>query len=150
MSATINNQSLSLPQNGQILVDDTGRPVHGFWHFLNNLYTRVGGSSANLVPNVPTVVTASTYAVTQFDTTIIFNTSAACVVTLPVPTNSQNKTLPSPILYLMNTSANAITSAASNVTPLGSNTAGTALLSGASKFAMLQFDGTRWRTIMAN
>ena len=153
-------QSLSLPKFDVPLVDKDGR-VNRIWMvFLNILYSRVGGALANLVPNYPTQVTTATYTVTQYDTTLIFNPSATCTVTLPVPSNTQNAgggnslaqaNLPSPILYLVNKSAYAINSAASNVVPLASTSAGTAILSAtAGKFAMLQWDGSHWQTIMAN
>jgi hypothetical protein len=55
------------------------------------------------------------------------------------------------VLYLNNVTAIAVTSASSNVIPLGSNTAGTAILAAtAGKFAMIQSNGTNWITMMAN
>jgi hypothetical protein len=55
------------------------------------------------------------------------------------------------VLFIKNITATAVISASSNVVPLGSATAGTAILAATvGKFAMLQSDGTNWVTMMAN
>ena len=55
------------------------------------------------------------------------------------------------VLFIKNITATAVISATANVVPLGSATAGTAILAAtAGKFAMLQSDGTNWVTMMAN
>jgi hypothetical protein len=67
-------------------------------------------------------------------------------VTLPAAASFTGR-----ILYLNTITANSVTSASSNVIPLGSDTAGTAILAAtAGKFAMIQSDGVRWVTMMAN
>ena len=93
----------------------------------------------------PSTVNAATYTVTVTDSSLRFTTTA-CTVTLPAAASFTGR-----ILYLNNVTAIAVTSASSNVIPLGSNTAGTAILAAtAGKFAMIQSNGTNWITMMAN
>ena len=93
----------------------------------------------------PSLVNAATYATATTDVSLRFTTTA-CVVTLPAAASFSGR-----ILYLNNVTAIAVTSSATNVIPLGSNTAGTAILAAtAGKFAMIQSDGTNWITMMAN
>lgn len=102
----------------------------------------VNGSFAS---KSPSTVNAATYTVAATDGSLRFTTTN-CTVTLP-PAAS----FPGRILYLNTITANSVTSASSNVIPLGSNTAGTAILAATSgKFAMLQSDGTNWITMTAN
>jgi len=93
----------------------------------------------------PSLVNAATYATATTDVSLRFTTTA-CMVTLPAAASFSGR-----ILYLNNVTAIAVTSSANNVIPLGSNTAGTAILAAtAGKFAMIQSDGTNWITMMAN
>ena len=93
----------------------------------------------------PSLTNAATYTVATTDVSLRF-TSTACTVTLPAAASFTGR-----VLYLNNVTAIAVTSASSNVIPLGSNTAGTAILAAtAGKFAMIQSDGTNWITMMAN
>jgi hypothetical protein len=93
----------------------------------------------------PSTVNAATYTVAVTDSSLRFTTTA-CTVTLPAAASFTGR-----ILYLNNITAIAVTSASSNVIPLGSNTAGTAILAAtAGKFAMIQSNGTNWITMMAN
>ena len=93
----------------------------------------------------PSLTNAATYTVATTDVSLRFTTTA-CTVTLPAAASFTGR-----ILYLNNVTAIAVTSASSNVIPLGSNTAGTAILAAtAGKFAMIQSDGTNWITMMAN
>jgi hypothetical protein len=93
----------------------------------------------------PNTVTSSTYSVVASDSSIIF---ASTNNTLTLPSAA---TYPGRILYVKNITANSVTSASSNVVPLASNAAGTAILTAtAGKFAMLQSDGSDWITMMAN
>lgn len=102
----------------------------------------VNGSFAS---KSPSTVNAATYTVAATDGSLRFTTTN-CTVTLPAPAS-----FPGRILYLNTITANSVTSASANVIPLGSNTAGTAILAAtAAKFAMLQSDGTNWITMMAN
>jgi len=91
----------------------------------------------------PSTVTTSTYTVATTDSSLIFSTNN-CTVTMPTAS-----TYPGRVLYVKNISAISVTSAASNIVPLATSTAGTSILSAsAGKWAMLQSDGTNW-VIMA-
>ncbi len=93
----------------------------------------------------PSTVNAATYSVAVTDSSLRFTTTNN---TLTLPSAAS---FPGRILYLNTITANSVTSAASNVIPLGSNTAGTAILAAtAGKFAMLQSNGTNWITMLAN
>ena len=96
--------------------------------------------------SAPVAISTATYTQdTTDDTTLIIGNTAVVLTLVPASSNTGK------ILWVTNTSANTVTSATSNVTPLGSNTPGTAILAATNgKFAMLQSDGTYWRTIMAN
>ena len=93
----------------------------------------------------PTTVNAATYTVLITAYSLIFTTTN-CTVTLPAAASFAGR-----ILMIKNITANSVTSASSNVVPLASATAGTAILAAtAGKFAMLQSDGTNWITMMSN
>jgi hypothetical protein len=92
----------------------------------------------------PTNVTAATYTVTGTDNFINFNITANNTLTLPTATAGR-------ILWLRNTAAFAVNSVTSNVLPMGSTTAGTAILAAtAGKWALLVGNGTNWTTMAAN
>lgn len=91
------------------------------------------------------VVNAATYTVGVDDAALRFATTN-CTVTLPAAAS-----FPGRLLWVSNISANSVTSASSNVCPLGSDTAGTAILAAtAGRFALLQSNGVNWKTLMAN
>jgi len=93
----------------------------------------------------PSTVNAATYTVAITDSSLRFTTTNN-TLTLPAAAS-----FPGRILYLNTITANSVTSAASDVIPLGSNTPGTAILAAtAGKFAMLQSNGTSWITMMSN
>jgi hypothetical protein len=107
--------------------------------------TPASGAFTTLALSAPSSVNASTYSVATTDVSLRFTTTN-CTVTLPAAASYTGR-----ILYLNTITANSVTSASSNVIPLGSNTAGTAILAAtAGKFAMLQSNGTNWITMMAN
>lgn len=92
----------------------------------------------------PTAVAVGTYTVLATDSTV--RPTVACSLTLPAAAS-----FPGRVLTICNVGAFAITSATANVCPIGSNTAGTAILAATSgKFAQLQSNGTSWITLMAN
>lgn len=91
-----------------------------------------------------TPVTASTYTVSATDMSIVFNTTATCTVTLPTATAGR-------VLMMKTIAAFAINSASSNVLPIGSGTAGTAILAAtAGRWAILVGNGTNWVIMAAN
>ncbi len=100
-----------------------------------------GGFSAKS----PSTVNASTYSVTTTDYSLRFTTTD-CTVTLPTASS-----FPGRILIMNTITANSVTSNASNVIPLGSDTAGTSILAATlGKFTMIQSNGTNWVTLMSN
>lgn len=93
----------------------------------------------------PTTVNAATYTMASTDSSLIITTTNCTITLLSAATYTGR------ILYITNITAHSLTSNASNVVPLGSATAGTAILAAtAGKFAMLQSDGTNWITMMSN
>ena len=93
----------------------------------------------------PSNVNAATYTVAATDYSLRFTTTN-CTVTLPAAAS-----FPGRILILNTITANSVTSNASNVIPLGSDTAGTAILAATlGKFAQIQSNGTNWITLTAN
>jgi len=108
---------------------------------VNSEWTEVNAFAAQ----PPVTVNAATYTVSSTDYSLIFTTTAP-TVTLPAAASFTGR-----ILMVKNVTATAVISASANVVPLGSTTAGTAILAAtAGKFAMLQSDGTNWVTMMAN
>lgn len=102
-------------------------------------------SATALTLSAPKTITLSTYTVTTTDVSLRFSTSN-CTVTLPAAASYTGR-----ILYLNTITAHSVISASSDVIPLGSSAAGTAILAAtAGKFAMLQSNGTYWITMMAN
>ena len=109
--------------------------------------TRITGSLALATP--PAIITTTTYTVGVNDTYLIFNTTAACTVTMPSAATYSGR-----VITLKQIAAFAVSSSSSTgnlgVVPLTTTTAGTAILSGAGKFAHLVSDGTNWVTMMSN
>jgi len=96
-------------------------------------------------PATPITVNAATYTQLITDYSLIVTTTAPTITLLSAAT------YPGKVLHIKNITATAVTSASANVVPLGSATAGTAILAAtAGKFAMLQSDGTNWVIMMAN
>jgi len=93
----------------------------------------------------PSTISAATYTVAATDYSLRFTTTN-CTVTLPAASS-----FPGRILIMNTITANSVTSNTSNVIPLGSDTAGTAILAATlGKFTMIQSNGTNWVTLMSN
>lgn len=115
----------------------------------------IGNSNANrprhcflagaLATSVPTTQTGASYSQGVLDSSIIFNGSGAQTLTMLAASSYYGRWL-----SVKQIAAFAVSSASSNVVPLGSTTAGTAILSGAGKWAILQSDGTNWIIMAAN
>lgn len=92
----------------------------------------------------------STQAGTSFSTDLVhfcYITSSASAVTVTLPAASSN----TGYTYLFKQiGAGAVSSATSNVSPIGSATPGTAITASAGKWALMQSDGTNWIIIAAN
>lgn len=96
-------------------------------------------AALTLVPP-PALITGTTYTVGASDTHLIFNASASCTATLPSAGANSGR-----VIWLKTIAAFTVVSAASNVRPIGSNTAGTAILNAsAGSWAHLVSDGSNW------
>lgn len=104
---------------------------------------KVIGSSS--YPN-PITLSGTTYTVATTDHTLRFGTQASTSLTMPSAAS-----FPGRELRISNYSANAVVSGSSNIIPLGSNTAGTAILTATTgKWVTLQSDGTNWIVTAGN
>lgn len=103
----------------------------------------VGGGIAS---KLPTTLTGTTGAQAVTDSSLIVNASGGFTLTLLAAASYPGRWL------TVKTIANqTVTSASSNVVPIGSATAGTAVLAAtAGKWAILQSDGTNWITMANN
>jgi len=106
-----------------------------------SLLTVVGPISTR----APATKTAA-YSMIATDSSLIFNGVASIILTLQAASSYTGR-----ILYVKTIAAFTIDSASANVVPLGSATAGTAILAAtAGKWAMLQSDGTNWVIMAGN
>ena len=140
----VNGDALGTPSSGTVtnLTGTASINING----TVGATTPAAGVFTTIAFQAPSLVNAATYTVTTTDVSLRFTTTA-CTVTLPAAASFTGR-----VLYLNNVTLTAtVTSASSNVIPLGSNTAGTAILGAtAGKFAMIQSEGTNWITMMAN
>jgi hypothetical protein len=74
---------------------------------------------------------------------VIVTSTAATTLTLPAATTKGQELK----IKMGATNTNAIISASSNVVPLNSTTAGTAIIAASGKFAYLVADGTNWQIV---
>lgn len=93
----------------------------------------------------PVTLTGTSGSVGASDSTIFVNESGNFTITLPSAASNVGRWL-----YLQQLGTSLVSSASSNVTALGTTTAGTLILQGTvGKWAALQSDGTNWRIMMA-
>ena len=112
---------------------------------VGNVGAVAGVFTGSLALKAPVTVTGATYTMLATDSSLIINASATCTVTLLAPA-----TYPGRILNIKTVAAYTVVSAGSNVVPVESTSAGTAILAAtAGKWAMLQSDGTNWVTMLA-
>lgn len=103
-------------------------------------FTPQSPSAALLLVPPPALITGTTYTVGSTDTHLIFNAAATCTVTLPSAGSNAGR-----VMWLKTIAAFTVVSASSNVKPVGSNTAGTAILgASAGSWAHLVSDGSNW------
>lgn len=134
-----NTVTLGLAPENLPLIGDFGSSAFLNIEFLAALIL-AGGVGASLV-----TVTAD-YTVLPTDTDIICNKAGALVLTLPSAALYPNRKI-----NVRTITANAVTSASSNVVPIAGGAAGTAILAAtAGKFGVLQSDGTNWQLMQAN
>jgi hypothetical protein len=94
----------------------------------------------------PITVTTTTFNVPFSGSSIIFNTSGTCTVTLPPPSRNIGRWL-----YVKNIAAQTINSNLINIIPLTSNTpAATILTNTIGKWAQLQSNGSQWIVMAGN
>jgi hypothetical protein len=131
----------------KVRIDDAGNVGIGMAGAAATSLLMVNGPAAF---KAPSSITTNTYTVASTDSSLIFSgatfSPAQVVVTLPTASSCTGR-----VLYLKNISVNAIISASTNVVPITSSGAGTAILAAtAGKWAMLQSDGANWITMTAN
>jgi len=96
--------------------------------------------------NAPVTVTDATYTVGIADNWIIANRNGTVTLTLPAAASFTGR-----ILTVKNVQPHTVISASSNVVPMNSTAAGTAILAATDgKFATLVSDGTNWVIMQAN
>lgn len=93
----------------------------------------------NLRLGFPAIKTAS-FTVAENESFIVCNGAGSITVTLPTAATNAGR-----VLVIKTIAAQTVVSAATNVKPINSNTAGTAICAGtAGAWAMLACDGTNW------
>jgi len=98
-----------------------------------------------LARSAPTTLKTADFTVGAAETHIICNGAASITATLPSASLWAGREI-----YIKTIAGQAVVSAATNVKPINSNTAGTAILAGtAGAWALLVSDGTNW-VIMAS
>jgi hypothetical protein len=117
-------------------------------------FTLNGEASAGLAFNsdgfataAPVTKTGTSSTVADTEPSVIFNASGTHTVTLPAASGVNT----GKILRFKSRAAQAVNSASSNVKPIDTDTAGTAILTAtAGKWAILQSDGTNWVIMASN
>jgi hypothetical protein len=98
-----------------------------------------------LARNAPATLKTASFTVADNETHIICNGAASLTATLPSASLWAGREI-----YMKTIAAHTVVSAATNVKPINSNTAGTGILAGtAGAWALLVSDGTNW-VIMAS
>lgn len=114
---------------------------------LDNVTINSGSIRANTLTvsgNAPVTKTAS-FTVAATESHIVCNGAGSITVTLPTAASNVGR-----VIFIKTIAAQTVVSASSNVQPIGSATAGTAILAGsAGAWAMLVCNGTNW-IIMAS
>lgn len=102
-------------------------------------------SGTQLALNAPVTKTTS-FTLGATENFVVCNGTGTITVTFPTASANTGR-----VVWIKTIAAQAVSSASSNVQPLTSATAGTAILTGtAGKFAMLVCDGTDWVVMSAN
>ncbi|RUW55623.1 hypothetical protein EOA32_00980 [Mesorhizobium sp. M1A.F.Ca.ET.072.01.1.1] len=131
---SVNYNSIFNPNGGNVGIGATGQSPTS--------KLTVAGAIATAVPTIQT----TNYTVSADDDSVIFNGSGTITATLPAAAS-----YPGRWLTVKTITAQAVNSASSNVKPLASNTAGTAILAAtAGKWALLRSDGTNWVIMAGN
>jgi hypothetical protein len=121
-------------------------PNASYWIAVASAPTQSSINSQSIQGQTIQYVSTNTYVVGLYDKSITFNGTATCTVTLPIAGQ-----YPGREIHLKTTAAFTVISASSNVFPLATNTAGTAILPAtAGKYAKLVSDGYFWIIMEAN
>jgi len=103
---------------------------------------KLNGTQLDL--NAPVIKTAS-FTLADTENFVVCNGAGSITVTFPTASASTGR-----VVWIKTIAAQTVVSASSNVKPITSNTAGTAILAGtAGAWAMLVCDGTDW-VVMAS
>ena len=103
---------------------------------------KLNGTQLDL--NAPVIKTAS-FTLADVENFIVCNGAGSITVTFPTASANAGR-----VVWIKTIAAQTVVSASSNVKPINSNTAGTAILAGtAGTWAMLVCDGTDW-VVMAS
>jgi len=106
----------------------------------------LGVSMPSIELAVPVTVTTTPYTVAAGTSSLIFNEVATTTITLPSAVTYSGQ-----IIFMKTIAAYAVNSASSNVVPISTAVAGTAILTNtAGKWAILQSDGTNWVIMASN
>ena len=102
-------------------------------------------SGTQLALNAPVTKTAN-FSLGAAENFVVCNGTGTITVTFPTASANAGR-----VVWIKTIAAQAVSSASTNVQPLTSATAGTAILTGtAGKFAMLVCNGTDWVVMSAN
>lgn len=102
----------------------------------------IGGSQLDL--NAPVIKTAS-FTLADNENFLVCNGAGSITITFPSAAANSGR-----VVWVKTIAAQTVVSASSNVKPIGTNTAGTAILAAsAGAWAMLVCDGTDW-VVMAS
>jgi len=108
-----------------------------YYHITQNKHTELAGTFATVVASTATI---------NGESNVVCNFAGTVTLTLPAAASFTGRAI-----RIKTLTANTVVSNASNVKPLGTNTAGTAILAAvAGRFAVLVSDGTNWITMEAN
>ena len=103
---------------------------------------KLNGTQLDL--NAPVIKTAS-FTLADVENFIVCNGAGSITVTFPTASANTGR-----VVWIKTIAAQTVVSASSNVKPISTNTAGTAILAGsAGAWAMLVCDGTDW-VVMAS
>lgn len=140
--STSGSSILSVNSTGNTLTTSQNFTTTGALTTNNHLITIGSG----IATPTPTLFGGTSGSIGFGTPSAIFNPSGTFTLTLPAASG-----FPGFWYYFKNISANAVNSASSNVVPIGTNTAGTAIIAAsAGKFVFLQSDGTNWITMAGN
>jgi hypothetical protein len=125
-----------------------GATIAGGETITGGLTVSTGATTLNglLATHLPAAVTATSYTIAGSDVSLVLAPTGTMTLSMPTASGSSGR-----LLFLKLTTAFAVNSAVSNVTPLAGGTASSAIMPAtAGKYCMLQSDGTTWQIMQAN